>query len=138
MASQLEEVASSFDAATIDGDGDQRIGEEQLDLVRRLLKARRMRARYFPDDLFGEPAWDMLLDIYLSRAEGRLLSVSDVCIAAEVPFTTALRWVRKLESVGMMVRVNDPVDRRRIFVHLTNRARDAITDWVIAAQRLGL
>lgn len=34
-----------------------------VETVRNVIRARRLRARYFPEDLFADPAWDMLLDL---------------------------------------------------------------------------
>ena len=31
--------------------------------IRAVIRARRLRARYFPEELFADPAWDMLLDL---------------------------------------------------------------------------
>lgn len=79
--------------------------DEALTLAKRIYVARRMRSRYFPDELFSEPAWDILLDLYVSNAEGRAISVSSACIGAAVPSTTALRWLKLLEKKGYIRRV---------------------------------
>ena len=34
-----------------------------VDVVRSVIRARRLRARYFSEELFADPAWDMLLDL---------------------------------------------------------------------------
>src|SRR3546814_2986047 len=47
--------------------------------VRRMLRQRRMREQYFPADLFADPAWDMLLDLYAARLERQPVSVSSLC-----------------------------------------------------------
>jgi hypothetical protein len=44
-----------------------------------------MRARYFKRELFKDPAWDILLDLYVARADGRGISVSSACIASGAP-----------------------------------------------------
>ena len=31
--------------------------------IRSVIRARRLRARYFSEELFADPAWDMLLDL---------------------------------------------------------------------------
>ena len=59
--------------------------------VRSTIKSRRMRNEVFGDNLFGEPAWDMLLDLYASHLEQKRVSVSSLQIASAVPGTTALR-----------------------------------------------
>lgn len=94
--------------------------------VRRLLRQRRMREQYFPADLFADPAWDMLLDLYAARLEHQPVSVSSLCIAAAVPATTALRWIKTMTDAGLFVRESDPQDGRRIFIALADSALAAM------------
>jgi hypothetical protein len=84
---------------------------------------RRNRARFFADDrLFGEPAWDILLDLFIAGREGKRVPVTSACIGAAVPTTTALRWLTLLEQRGLVQRDDDPTDARRALVYLTNDA----------------
>lgn len=87
--------------------------------IRRIIQGRTRRARYFDADLFADPAWDMLLELYACELGQRRLTVSNLCLAACVPATTALRWLSILERRGLAARQNDPLDRRRIYVRLT-------------------
>ena len=89
-------------------------------MVRELIKLRRLRDSYFVNDLFADPAWDILLDLMASRLERRQVSVSSLCIAAAVPPTTALRWITAMTESGMLVRQNDPNDARRVFIGLSS------------------
>jgi len=83
-------------------------------------RERRARDRIFADkSLFGEPAWDMLLDLMASEMSGRKLSVTSACIGACVPSTTALRWLSLLEERGLVLRENDTRDGRRAFVRIS-------------------
>jgi hypothetical protein len=86
--------------------------------------ARRRREHYFEAlaPAFGEPIWDLLLDLFVARCEGRRVSVSSACIAASVPATTALRWLAFMEEQGLLVRESDPADGRRAFVRLADDA----------------
>ena len=95
-------------------------------LVRAIIRQRSSRLRYFPDDMFADPAWDMLLDLTAARAEHNRVSVTSLCIASGVPSTTALRWIAQLTQAGLVERVEDDTDRRRAFVQLTDRAADAM------------
>jgi hypothetical protein len=99
-------------------------------LVRRLIRLRRDRDRHFPADLFGDPAWDMLLDLAAARMERADVAVSSLCVAAAVPTTTALRWVRSLSEAGIFVRRTDPGDARRAFITLSDQAHDAMLAWL--------
>ncbi|OHD01399.1 MAG: transcriptional regulator [Sphingomonadales bacterium RIFCSPLOWO2_12_FULL_63_15] len=104
--------------------------------VRDLLRARRIRADFLPGDLFADPAWDMLLDLLAARLEQERVSVSSLCIAAAVPPTTALRWIRTLTAKGLVERQADPQDGRRIFIALAQDAADAMIRWFGASRRL--
>lgn len=95
--------------------------------VRRMLRQRRMREHYFPADLFADPAWDMLLDLYAARLERQPVSVSSLCIAAAVPATIALRWIKTMTDAGLFLREQDPQDGRRIFIALADGACDALS-----------
>jgi len=88
--------------------------------LRREIKARRLRERILPDGLFADPAWDILLDLTLARLEGRQTPVSSLCIAAAVPTTTALRWIKTLLDRGLIERRPDPDDRRRHYIHVSD------------------
>jgi DNA-binding transcriptional ArsR family regulator len=94
-----------------------------LTLAREFYAGRRRRARYLSTDLFGEPTWDILLDLYVSAREGRRVPTTSACIGAHVPPTTALRWLRILEMRGLVDREDDGRDGRRTFVRLTERGK---------------
>lgn len=106
--------------------------------VRSVIRARRLRDQHFPAELFADPAWDMLLDLYAARLEGRRVSVSSLCIAAAVPPTTALRWIGTMHDAGLFGREPDPTDKRRAHITLTERAAAAMRGYFAAAGRAGL
>lgn len=84
---------------------------------------RRRRARLFGDaGLFGEPAYDILLDLYIALHQGRKVTISDACVAADVPCSTALRTIRMLEQHGLVRRIDDLKDRRRRYLLLEDLA----------------
>jgi hypothetical protein len=99
--------------------------QQQLDLgltetAKALYRARRQREHYFGAlaAAFSEPAWDLMLDLFIARREGRRVSVTSAAIAANVPSTTALRWIMLLEEQGVVSREPDPRDRRRSWLCL--------------------
>jgi hypothetical protein len=90
------------------------------ELSRTVYLERRRRNRVFEDhELFGEPAWDILLDLFTAAKERKRVSVTSACIAADVPTSTALRWLTVLEQKGLVIRESDSSDARRIFVRLS-------------------
>ena len=96
------------------------------DTVRSVIRARRLRSRFFEEDLFADPAWDMLLDLLQAEIAQLRVPVSSLCIAAAVPATTALRWLKTMTDKGIFVRRADPHDGRRVFVELSRDASVAI------------
>jgi len=95
-------------------------------LIRRFIRQRQLRARFFEAALFADPAWDMLLDLAAARAEQKQVSVTSLCIASGVPPTTALRWIGQLTAAGLLERVEDEADRRRAFLALSDTAAEAM------------
>lgn len=94
--------------------------------IRNHIRARRLRERFFGADLFADPAWDMLLDLAAARIEGKRVSVSSLCIAAAVPTTTGLRWIKTLVDRGILVRHSDPSDARRAFITMSADTENSI------------
>ena len=104
--------------------------------VRAMIRARRLRDQFFQSELFADPAWDMLLDLMAARLDGQRVAVSSLCIAAAVPATTALRWIKTLTEHGLFVRVADPQDGRRVYIELSDGAAAALENYLRAVQRL--
>ncbi len=91
-------------------------------MVRQVIANRQARGKFFDPALFGDPAWDMLLDLTAAHGEGTQVSVTSLCIAAGVPATTALRWLTQMVETGIFLRVPDPADKRRAFIALSDRS----------------
>ena len=147
IAQKLEQLSSTSGPAPaqpsafrFDGMGDEGRIDENSDrlvraarpplpdprLVRKIIRQRQLRARFFEGDLFADPAWDMLLDLTAARAEHVRVSVTSLCIASGVPPTTALRWIGQMTDAGLLQRVDDETDRRRAFITLAEKAADAM------------
>ena len=73
----------------------------------------------FPEGLFSDPAWEILLELYAMHLEQQRVSISSVYLASSVPASTALRWIAKLEHDGLVLRTDDPLDARRSWIALT-------------------
>lgn len=107
------------------------------DQIRQVIRMRRLRDRFFDAGLFADPAWDMLLDLMAARLERRNVAVSSLCIAAAVPPTTALRWIKTMTEAGLFERHADPGDGRRIFIALSDAAASSVEAWFAAVRREG-
>ena len=96
--------------------------EQQARDLARIIRARRRRGKYFPAHLFSDPAWDILLSVALADLEQQRISMGELCDAADAPRTTALRYLQVMIDEGVVVRVDDPLDRRRKFISLSPNA----------------
>ena len=81
------------------------------------------------EDLFADPGWDILLDLFAAQEEGQQVSVSSLCIAAAVPPTTALRWITNMTEAGYLVRRQDPHDARRVYIELSEAMAGKLKDY---------
>lgn len=101
-----------------------RIERSSLKLARRakaLLHFRRERAKTIPAELLGEPAWEMLLDLFCQFSGGAAVSLKSLTIASGASATTALRIIDKLEAEGLIQRRSCPTDGRVTLVELTKK-----------------
>jgi DNA repair protein RadC len=87
--------------------------------ARRTVRRRCLRRQLIgADELFGEPAWDMLIDLFISDSLGQSLSTSSLCVTSDASMSSAIRLAHRLCKAGLVVREPDPDDGRRSFLHL--------------------
>lgn len=133
--------AEGFEGALVDRHDGQSSDPEEYDqtvlaqVARSLYKIRRSRSRVLPADLFAEPAWDMLLDLFVQRSNGRRVTVTSLCIASGVPPTTALRWISGLIESDLVTRVESERDRRKAYIVLTDRGFREMRSILVEATR---
>ena len=90
--------------------------------ARTILAMRRRRRDHLPEALFGEPGWELLLQLYIAETERRRLS-PDQCVAlSAAPPSTASRWVGLLVAEKLIAEEEDAPG----LLALTDRARDAV------------
>ena len=142
MAAQLRAISqrTSPDLGIGASSGSKHGAAKPLDRIRNaqtardIYQLRRQRTAIFGEPaLFGEPAWDIMLDLYIAAVDLKQISVSSACIASGTPPTTGLRWLGVLEKKGLIARTHDPMDQRRILVRLTSHglaAMDRLLDRV--------
>jgi hypothetical protein len=69
-----------------------------------LYGGRRIRNRLFPEGLFGEPAWDILLQLFLADQKGVVVTTAAVQKGANVSPESAARWIALLEEANLVTR----------------------------------
>lgn len=101
-------------------DMEQSISSATLNAAREVVEFRRRRnQRFAQEGVFEDPAWDILLAIFVDEGVGKQVPVSSACHASNVAVTTALRYINRLVEVGLIERQDDAVDKRRTLLKLT-------------------
>lgn len=109
LAAELAEAARRFDAAA-DNDTD---AEASLDAMTprqyfsSLLELRRTRERYFGSELFGEPAWDIMLELMLARIDDREILSSQLKSHAGSPAVVTRHYLEALVEAKLVDRFDN-------------------------------
>lgn len=147
LSHELRSLVQLLDEpSTRDNEGDGPIGPAQVEVtgqtaqghepgalaayIREILRKESKRREIGGGELFGDPAWEMLLDLLLAKIEGRLVAVSSACIASGAPMSTALRLVRRLVAEGVLCRLPDKHDRRRHFLAINPKLEQPLVNYL--------
>lgn len=96
------------------------LSDDQLaTIATSLYRLRQLRKKYFEASLLADPAWDMLLDLFIAAVRGARVATTSLCLAANVPQATGLRWIASLQQHGLVRRRNAVDDARLKLVELT-------------------
>lgn len=96
----------------------------------RLYAERRRRDALFPDGLFGEPAWDLMLALFTAREKGQPMILCKAYRAAGVTDTTGRRLLDRMEKEGLITRRRAPRSRKMRVVELTDAAASRLIDYL--------
>ena len=124
-------ILSDLDDAVLDQERSHDVANT-VGVLRRIIRERRVRERFFKEARFGEPAWDIILDLTLAWFEGKTVAVSSLCIASGVPMSTAMRWINEMIEAGLIDRWIDPTDGRRNLMQVSPTTRDAMLRYLAA------
>jgi DNA-binding MarR family transcriptional regulator len=119
-------VESSSNSAALVRTGDDP-AEARLALCEALLVKQRLLARHAPNRLFLDPAWNILVELYMARARHLQISFTSLAYGANVPLSTASRLVQEMERHDLVTRVMDAQDRRRTFLHISKAGEALVT-----------
>ncbi len=97
-----------------------------------IMAERRMRRQHLPAELFHEPAWDMLLALFVAHDNPQPMNIKALVAMADAPVTTSQRWIEHLYKLRLIDRVIDPADRRRVEISLSAVGKDAICNYLQA------
>jgi DNA-binding MarR family transcriptional regulator len=103
------------------------ISSEELILRARIvMNSRRLRYRYFKRAMFGEPAWEILLNLYITEGTEGRQSIGRLADLVKTPLSTTARWIDYLERERLVEREPHPTDRRVIYIRLLAKARELL------------
>lgn len=77
------------------------------------------RASALEGILEPDAVWSMLTELYRAQSSRRRISVTSLCLASKCPVTTALRRIDRLLEADLVSCTQDPKDRRRKYIELT-------------------
>lgn len=98
----------------------------------RYLKLRSQRDAIAGPSLLSDPAWDMLLDLFVGHITGRDVSATSACVASRRPATTSLRYIERMAKQGLIRREKDCNDNRKVYLRMTEKAFRAVAKWIDA------
>lgn len=82
------------------------------------LRERRRRHQYFPEAIFGEAAWEILLLLYIER-HGKRYSIGRLADELGLAQSSTGRWVGYLQDRKLVQRKAHPTDKRAVYVEIT-------------------
>ncbi len=118
----------SPDRSGTEGDDGLALENAKAMMRRRLLRQQLLGA----PELFGDPAWEMLVDLFIRECERRPISVSALCVTPSIPMSSAVRLCQKLSDAGLILRIPDLYDGRRTFVRLSPETSRRIRAYFLA------
>ena len=92
--------------------------ERRKETCRKLIAERRLVGGHLGFETCPSPTWDVLLDLYLAHLEHRSTYLWSLCIAANIPMSSAHRKIGELVSNGLLERLADADDGRRVTMRL--------------------
>ena len=99
-------------------------------VAERLYAERRKRDEHFPAGLFGEPAWDLLLALFIAHDDGRSVSLNEAFEAARIDSRRGPTLIEKLIAAGLVTRSHNRGNAILLTEHGIDRLSDYLADLV--------
>jgi DNA-binding MarR family transcriptional regulator len=97
--------------------------------------ARSLRRKIIDENIFSEPAWEILLALYVADNQRRL-NTTRVTELSGIAMTTTLRWLEFLGQAQLIHRRESTQDQRIVFVELSSRGRRLMDEYFIHLRQL--
>jgi DNA-binding MarR family transcriptional regulator len=107
------------------------VNDRRAQAATRLYRERQFRSEYFFDsNVFGEPAWDILLHLYQGHSYDRDIKIKSVALATGLPATSSLRWLELLEKKGLVFAYRNESEIADIYLRLSPKGLDAMARYL--------
>lgn len=97
--------------------------------ARRHLRDRELRKQFLSRATFGEPAWEMLLVLYIQQFSDKRLTIGRLADLVDTPLSTAQRWIAYLQKERLIDKEGHPADRRMAYVTLLDKGRAVLDEY---------
>jgi hypothetical protein len=77
--------------------------DQAAQLAASILRFRRFREQILSLDIFGEPAWELLLEVFVADAKGEAITGRMVAERRSVSPAVISRWLKHLTVQGLIV-----------------------------------
>ncbi len=113
-------------------------GADLTEFAGQVLAGRRQRSRFFDPALFSNPAWDILLSLFVARGEGRAAATIEELGIADIPRSVILRWLQYLRGEAMVLLVGQTDRPQHARWQLADTAAASIDAYLASLLTLGL
>lgn len=108
---------------------------DRIEAIRALNHQPTRRARVFPNDVFGDPGWAILLHLFENALTGKACTIRSCQKASGASMDTALRYIRYFENAGYVARAVAEDDTPRNGVGVTDAAIAKLEQYMADAAR---
>lgn len=94
--------------------------ERALEAAQKALRDRQLRTDFVGNaEMFGEPAWDILLDLFIRQTNDEATCKLPANIGPDTRPSTVLRWLNVLQQNDLLRFESDPSDQSHHLIRLT-------------------
>lgn len=95
----------------------------------KFIQAWQARTFYLPREIFVDPAWNMLLELYLAQLKNKRMSSETLYSLSGTSGSAAVRWLKVLESQRLIICMAEPENTDREFVELSSNGEFALRSY---------
>lgn len=86
-----------------------------------MMGARKHRQNFAFSFMLSDPAWDILLELFLSWSQGKAMCFKDVTLSTGLSAGTAHRYLHIMAGADLLVRTRHPTDARVTYFEITQK-----------------